>query len=55
MSASFVLGSQTSSTYPKGTPPVFAAPAASLAEHFEQPDLVLSFVLDVPFIERSLS
>jgi hypothetical protein len=37
MPASFVLGSQTSSTYPKGTPPVFATPAASLAEHFEQP------------------
>ena len=37
MPASFVLGSQTSSTYPKGTPPVFALLAASLSEHFEQP------------------
>jgi hypothetical protein len=37
MPASFVLGLQASSTYPKGTPPVLAAPPASLAEHFEQP------------------
>ena len=34
---SFVLGSQASSTYPKGTPPVLASPAALLDDPFEHP------------------
>ena len=37
MSASFVLGSQTSSMYPGGYAPGVCSPAASLSEHFEQP------------------
>jgi hypothetical protein len=36
MSASFVLGSQTSSTYPGGYASGVCSPAASLSEHFEQ-------------------
>jgi len=37
MSASFVLGSQTSSMYPGGYASGVCSPAASLSEHFEQP------------------
>jgi hypothetical protein len=36
-SASVVLSSQESSTYPEGTPPVLASPAALLNGHFEHP------------------
>jgi hypothetical protein len=36
-SASFVLGSSKSSTYPEGTPPGFDSPAALLDGHFEHP------------------
>jgi hypothetical protein len=35
--ASFVLGSQESSTYPEGTPAVLASPAAALDGLFEHP------------------
>jgi hypothetical protein len=37
MPASVVLGSQTSSTYPRGYASGVCSPAASLSEHFEQP------------------
>jgi hypothetical protein len=34
--SNFVLGSKTSSTYHKGTPPVFSPPAAALESPLEQ-------------------
>ena len=42
---SVVLGSQESSTYPEGTPPVLAPPAALLDGLFEHPARVLSLCL----------
>ncbi len=37
MAASFVLGSEASSTYPEGTPPALPSPAAALDGHVEHP------------------
>ncbi len=37
MSASFVLGSSKSSTYPRGYASGFDSPAALLGKHFEHP------------------
>ena len=54
MPASFVLGSQPSSTYPKGTPPVFALLAASLSEHFEQPAQASALVSGTTAIDVQL-
>jgi len=48
--ASFVLGSQESSTYPEGTPPVLAPPAALLDERFEHPARYRSSYTAIPQI-----
>jgi hypothetical protein len=41
MAASFVLDSDASSTYPKGTPPARPSSAAALDDHFEHPAALL--------------
>jgi hypothetical protein len=44
MIPSFVLGSPTSSMYPKGTPAVLMSSAALLDDHFEHPTAKTTFL-----------